>query len=1457
MPQHPQPQPDIASIIGSFKGPRRLEAARSIAAQLERQGFDFLRLTERLRTAISLSPTGVRQNVSGLPDPEFLGDIARIGRDLQESKLGTFSRAVGEEFIERATGGLIDVPDTVGLSERAETAAKITGDLLAIGAMAYGTSMLIGGFTALPRVATIVSGFPKFVRQVTHGGTIFGAIEATRPEGLPEDPSKFDLPARIGKFVEPLVGERAGLFVGGFVLGGAFETVLVGLAKGVSLAAETNMMRSFPDEAVPLIRDLLKEAGVEVGEGASKVATLRLFKANQKRIVLPESLAEVTAEVDSRLQYISQGMLNNPDNLFRNVDEGMIYLTELLRANPGGLSIARNMTLGRLEQAREVLNMVVITKRVGKHVAIIRPSITGLPTAAKGSSKEASTITRLIRAEEGGARPPEPVVNIFRDGSTVDGAFDFGTAAKELKLRVPSVEGTPRPDLVVRQRAGLIQVVMEEEGRRAVVHFPSNTTREQLSKLVTMVDAQAFERVTIVPLITKATPKALKNPVGIQVEDVIAEQLPGVERAAFNTEQVSMLMQFQREGVFKGQVGILAEGGYAVQVVKKLKNGKIQVRDPFEGKRVFSVEPSKIGLLPTTLEGNLTPNRFVLNALTQKERGLREQLFKLAVAKSIKPPTTLEGLESFASTRGYDVTNLGKGKVQIHDFASGESQKFADVRSAARYIRNREDALPDLTPPEIVELLSGRTNIGFGNAFTASPAGVQERIPTKFGDFDGKVLKEMLDVRRPATLQLITPTKSHLARIQKFMKDVHRIDLPFGNLFLRIDEGIGHRQNFMSGWFKGKGPFLPSGVRPLDAIQKTAGKDANHTLIGIWQETRTDAVARLVVEGRMTAREIQAAKDLGVWNDALTKEFNMSPELVTDFLPHIRRWGKSYGGDVPALWKGTRGALPDELKSLAKEFESGELDIFAENAFDRAIELASVLANRRFMKSNLTEAYNLLKKIPDDDIKRPLSNYLEAIAGVQFGAQKAMVENAFREMFRGIGITIPAKGRFVERLALNFLGFGYSATMAFRPGLAIRNLTQTLQTTWTMFGGTGDLLLEAIGRAGTRAGRDAAILDAAIKLKTGAVMASEDIYAAMPSALRTMSDWSMKLYNSADHWNRAVAYWTGRLRMERALGEYAKSIKLGRGLTKAKDKLMVDSGLFMMDNSVKEVFFQRLAHGPDSAARFFGKQAADVTQYLYGRGNQVGWLRTIPGRFVGQFGTWPMWYIDFVRRTTANMINSGHPVRAAAFLGRLGIANGAVGLAGAAVGINLWKWAGGTSFFYNGGPAFEAIAGVSTLWRGIGGAVADPDDPFAQSRITEGRRILGRIGQAFIPFRYVVKDIQETLEASTPRGALAQALGAKLTRDQTIEDQLAIFDDFGNLSTDWRIWDQDPSLTATDRLLRLSEIGGRRAPLQGLSATTPTSSTPSAQSLGSSVRGPLPSLPQPSRFPGESQPIRQ
>jgi hypothetical protein len=267
----------------------------------------------------------------------------------------------------------------------------------------------------------------------------------------------------------------------------------------------------------------------------------------------------------------------------------------------------------------------------------------------------------------------------------------------------------------------------------------------------------------------------------------------------------------------------------------------------------------------------------------------------------------------------------------------------------------------------------------------------------------------------------------------------------------------------------------------------------------------------------------------------------------------------------------------------------------------------------------------------------------------------------------------------------------------------------------------------------------------------------------------------MTLYESADQFTRSVTYHAAKLRAEDAILRFSKDIKNAgpKAVEAAKNRMITDSRMFLHSEDVINDFLRRAGTNPTLAAEFAGKQASDITNFLYGRGMQARWMRSVGGRLFGQFGTWPMWYLDYLNRIVTRIGQSGYRVEAMKLLGRHMIVNAAIVGAGKEIlNVDLSRWASYGSLFYSGGPGLTALAGASTLMRGLGEVTSGNEDPLSQSRVTEGMQTVWNTMPTYVPFYFGARDVIKLAEADDNVQKLAAVLGTRPTRDYTTEKRM-------------------------------------------------------------------------------------
>lgn len=1351
-------------------------------------------------------------------------------------------------------------------------ASKLVGSIFGLGASGHMVVSTFGLVTKLPRIAPLVLQIPQRVRQVMLGIGVGATMDALRPDGLPQDPASIDFTARMARPMAEAMGdspmtERIALGLAGGVTGGVVGELLGGVVRGAQMGR--NVMSNIGDAELANIRQVLNQAGINTSIADSRVQVLsKLFKnldklpqsegmagpvmqqlaredyltnllQNDPRFaeasalgpegrlgirlkangqVIPGEAGESHADIAQRIGFpavdetgaptFERGVMRGKDYLsmtspqgqeyIGTVREGQRYLAALFRTNPGGVSIATNISATvPIEDLSSQLGIKVVTVRSGNNVLVARPEYQ-FPTIELGIRQQnrLDAFQEFVRQQNVGKS--STAFTVLPDGTFVRGSYSPAEATEQFKIKVPEVDGVPQHDAGLREGMRLVQGTVLD-GAHMVLDVPSQVTRDQVNVLSRLVD-RGIAKVTLNPAGLSRTATVLENPISAQLQDALATAT-GVPKPKITAAMMSRIQQFTREGVFNGQAAVLPDG-YPVQVLRRYttKAGSmVQYLDPMINRR-YAIPESNITVLPTSLEGEFAPSNMFMDALAPEERDMFANLRDRINQGLAQPIKSFHDLEGFATSRGLLATSMKGGKVSLWDANSGERLTYENTKAAVQAIRQRTGPLPNLTPIEVEQTLGGDGRINLGGIGSGGP-------PPRFGE-----RIPLPDYSQAAEAATGVPTGGILTPTRGYFLDLERrYNLPFGKIFLELQTQQVLRQNFLTTWVEGAGPGRASGVMPLESIERLAGKGANQQLITAFNETATTDPARNAqIAAQMTPREIQAAKELRKWYNALGQTFGIGQDGITgwleDYMPHFRQQGEVAGNDLEEIWRRTRtDKLPKEVEFPADYARDGHMDIYEDRAFIAARQYAGMGSYNRYLNEGFKDAALLLKAIPNARVKAPLDYYLQSLKGTEFAAQRETLNATVSRAFANLGIPEQLSKTLGEKFAMNAVGMAYSAAIPFRMGQAIRNLAQVLQTTWPMLGKMDPSeFAEGLGRAMSQAGRDQAILDGAVVINqqpTAALAGDEAIRGgAAPirelqaekvatgeigdPILQRFSEVGMRLYDGADNFNRVVAYQVQRVRAEKAIAAFAADVRAGANSAEAIDRLTRSAGLSMYDKPIVEEFLRRVGNDPNAAAGFLGKQAADVTQFLYGKGNQPRWMRSVPGRIFGQFGSWPLWFIDYTTRTATNLWRNGDKLGAAAFLGRIALADMALYEAGKAVGLDARRYMGMNSLFYNGGPAIQAFQGAAEMLRGAGDYIGQEDTPGAKQRMSSAANMLAMTGRAFIPYSSALRDIGRLMNADTPEERMAAMLAVYPTQQYTVAQRLNLMVNPNRMSSD-------------------------------------------------------------------------
>jgi len=283
----------------------------------------------------------------------------------------------------------------------------------------------------------------------------------------------------------------------------------------------------------------------------------------------------------------------------------------------------------------------------------------------------------------------------------------------------------------------------------------------------------------------------------------------------------------------------------------------------------------------------------------------------------------------------------------------------------------------------------------------------------------------------------------------------------------------------------------------------------------------------------------------------------------------------------------------------------------------------------------------------------------------------------------------------------------YGAALGFRPIAIIRNFTQNLWNTYPRVGGKATA--EGFRMAQTPEGFKEALDAGAFSLGARGVIGGDEIFHTMMKEsgvtanniasriifagpmnaalklgrpLQRAVGQSLKGFGAADIHNRVWAYQAQKAYVMPFINRWQGAV--GKPGERAARQALEKSGLEYWGAAERNQFLKILDRdGSNAAVRYIGRQAADVTQYIYGLGSQPLLLQRQIGRLFGTFGTWPLWQLDLLRSNFRNASLAGKFK-----LGmRYGINMAAITSMGAAWGVNIASWiAPVTPLNYAGGP---------------------------------------------------------------------------------------------------------------------------------------------------------------------------
>lgn len=620
----------------------------------------------------------------------------------------------------------------------------------------------------------------------------------------------------------------------------------------------------------------------------------------------------------------------------------------------------------------------------------------------------------------------------------------------------------------------------------------------------------------------------------------------------------------------KGAIVRVNEAGIATDVIAADGSGRILVKN---GEGVPNLTNPA---LRATGKPEVEPKQLLLDI-----GGLEQVQMKLPM------------VEAEAAAQGRQVTILPKG-FSMQD-VEGRQKFFANLEEVAEELSRDPTAAPDITPT-----VTG----GHGGPPIAGPGGMHPRGPTE-GDIPPMSSKD-------ATLGIL-PISRVWRPLKKWAEDV---ELKTNGLIpaFRIWKLVSRGQ---LEWLKAELPWIERGKAIVSESGVKRGRAAYYYLGAKDAAERNHAIATFGI----TPAEIKSFNKLRVAFDELFIDLGVArfAPYEQNYVPFRGKTMKEVDMAIP------RHARPREFDFWADHFRRGDISFKEDNLFKLYFQYVRAGTKSRFFQPFYTKASEMIDgmtragthQIPGvSSVHSRLLLFMDEARNVPDQLRRDLVtatDNVMRDL--GVDADKARLGNVVDFM----LTLNYGANMAFRYSLVLRNLTQTMLT------------IPYVGpKYWARALHEATTPEG----KAEAAKAGVLFQPAMPYEAETLTRFGKigtfarrgtAPFRRADEYNRVVSFLAGKRRVQFYGAQLEKGeIDLAQFARKSKINLY-----HPLERA--EILAAAKRGNIEKASELAGLNLHQNTQWIYIRGNEPQMFSGTVGRLFGQYGTWPVWYLEYLR----------------------------------------------------------------------------------------------------------------------------------------------------------------------------------------------------------------------------------
>lgn len=536
--------------------------------------------------------------------------------------------------------------------------------------------------------------------------------------------------------------------------------------------------------------------------------------------------------------------------------------------------------------------------------------------------------------------------------------------------------------------------------------------------------------------------------------------------------------------------------------------------------------------------------------------------------------------------------------------------------------------------------------------------------------------------------------------------------------------------------------------------------------------------AEFASKNHMTPAQVRTATELDKMYSDLAETFEIDDyRRLSAYMNHYRLYNELPEETSQFLRRLQKGARRiNEKEFVSQLMRTGELGLFETDPIRAALSYINAGFSNIHLHPTLraaeAEVARQLGTIANRKGKHAtlvLTRYLDELRGHPSMSVEQTQAN-FDAFLKNIGQDKDLN--FRNNLVNMYLAVSNTATMGFRPALALRDLASWYTAYGSRFGvlrATHGLRL-AMKPGVTEYLRSKGVLPTIdiVEFLSPAEYESSGLANAgnkLPTYLRTLAKAGMTASGQKNVFEmiHAAAY----LEVENLLLGSKQTpgllVKLQRGeLSKAKvyKKAFINS----YDIPVIKAFDNLVSAGKmEEAAHFLAKATSEETGFVYNQANHPHGWETNTGRVAGQFGTWPVWMTRYLTR----LASRGTRGELFGVYSRFAMLQGAIKGAEIATGFNFYSWYLSPNFGYAGGPMLHTAIM-------IGEYLSTSSDRIKEQKLRELSNMLpfvrygkfdpSKVGSIFVPGSFAMQDWMSAFELYSqgynPITSLGKGFGA-------------------------------------------------------------------------------------------------